>query len=1008
MSVLLGFFGSFDKKSDNESENFMLTLKNIVKQYPAGDSTVDALRGIDIEFRRSEFVAILGPSGCGKTTLLNIVGGLDQYTEGDLMINGVSTKKYKDSDWDTYRNHSIGFVFQSYNLIPHQSVLSNVELALTLSGVSKSERKKRAREALERVGLGDQLNKKPNQMSGGQMQRVAIARALVNDPEILLADEPTGALDSSTSVQIMELLKEIAKDKLVIMVTHNPELAEQYATRTVKLIDGRIVEDSAPYSGGSVEFESRESKKQKDREKKGKKAQMSFLTALSLSLNNLMTKKTRTVLTSFAGSIGIIGIALILSVSYGVKSYIDRVQQDTLASYPITLQKETVDMTELILSVAGTTGGESEGEAPREPNRVYANDMLYELMNKMNNLDTDTNDLKSFKEFLESDERFEEYVSSVQYGYDIDMNIFTKDTDGKIIRGTFEELMAEVYGKEMSALMQTNPMMAGFNTWEELLSSEDGELITPLLHEQYDIYGDWPKAYNEVVLVVDKNNEITDITLYQLGLKTADELKKHLETMQKGEDFDLSNESSWSYDDILKREFKLVLAPDMFGKQSGGKYVDLSESEAGLDYLYNNEKTVTLKITGIIRANGDAVSNMITGSLGYTKALTEYVINETAKRDIVNAQLADKTVDILTGLPFATGAEKELTPAEKAEAFALYAAGLGTEKKAELYKAMMAEPSAEYLANALAGAMGQMTDEDKNATLIAALSAQMDVDAEQIQGYIDSMTPEEKDEYLTQILTLTIKEQYKTGILAGIEQMPEAQLAAAFDTAEISPEQYVFLYDTFMPASVSESTYEETLELLGYVDINSPDTINIYAESFQDKDEIASLISEYNKDKSEEEQISYTDYVALLMSSVTTIIDAISYVLIAFVAISLVVSSIMIGIITYISVLERTKEIGILRSIGASKKDISRVFNAETLIVGFGAGAIGIIITYAFDAIITAILHALTGINTLNAILLPGYAAVLVVISMLLTFVAGLIPSGLAAKKDPVVALRSE
>ena len=985
----------------------MLTLKNIVKKYPAGDTTVDALRGVDIEFRKSEFVAILGPSGCGKTTLLNIVGGLDKYTDGDLVINGVSTKKYKDADWDTYRNHSVGFVFQSYNLIPHQTVLSNVELALTLSGVSKAERRKRAKEALEKVGLGDQLTKRPNQMSGGQMQRVAIARALVNDPEIILADEPTGALDSQTSVQIMELLKEISKDKLIIMVTHNPELAEQYATRTIKLIDGQIVEDSAPYSGGTVEFESKECKKNK-KENKEKRAQMSFFTALSLSLNNLLTKKTRTVLTSFAGSIGIIGIALILSVSYGVKAYIDQVQKDTLASYPITLQHETVDMTELIMSVAGTTGGTGADGEPHELDRVYANNMLYELMNKMNNMETEKNDLKSFKKFLESDERFKEFVSAVQYSYNLDMNVFTKDTDGKIIRGTFEELMDVIYGQEMTALMNTSPMMAGFSVWQELLSGDD-ELINPILDEQYDvIYGDWPEAYNEIVLVVDENNEITDITLYQLGLKTADELKVHLDTMQKGEDFDLSGDSSWSYEDICSKEFKLVLSPDMFQKQADGRFVDLGATDAGLDFLYNDEKAVTLKITGIIRPNGDAVSNMITGSIGYTKALTEHVINETAKRDIVASQLADKTVDIFTGLPFATGEEVEPTAAEKATAFVEYAATKDAATKAAFYKAVKSEPSAQYLMQALGAAMMQMTDEQKEQTLVMAISTQMNVDAEQVQSYIASMTAEEKDGYLAQILTATIKEQYKSEVLAAIEMMPEAQLAMAFDAEPITEEQYAFLYDSFMPATVSEATYEENLELLGYVDIESPATINIFANTFEDKDEIAALITEYNRDKSDEEKINYTDFVALLMSSITTIIDAISYVLIAFVAISLVVSSIMIGIITYISVLERTKEIGILRSIGASKKDISRVFNAETLIVGFGAGAIGIVITYVLDAIITAILHALTGINTLNAILLPEYALILVGISMFLTFIAGLIPSGIAAKKDPVVALRTE
>ena len=1002
----------------------MLTLKKIVKEYPAGDTKVSALKGIDIEFRNSEFVAILGPSGCGKTTLLNIVGGLDGYTDGDLIISGRSTKEFDSSDWDSYRNHSIGFVFQSYNLIPHQSVLSNVELALTLSGVSRAERRRRAKEALIKVGLEDQMNKKPNQMSGGQMQRVAIARALVNDPEILLADEPTGALDTATSVQIMEILKEISKDKLIIMVTHNPELAEKYATRTVKLLDGCITEDSNPYKGEEIEVLSKKEQK-KRRDKREKKPSMSFFTALSLSLNNLMTKKTRTFLTSFAGSIGIIGIALILSVSTGVQTYINRVQEDTLSSYPITIERETVEMSELVEAMMQN----NEDVTAHELDKIYASAVMYDLVNKLNSIETSENNLKAFKEYLENEEGFRDCVSAVKYTYDLDFGIYTKDTDGKVVKSDVMELISQIYGMDMTAQPEQNSSEMGgmvgmmessstssmmsmgpMNVWEELLSGEGDELINPTIKEQYDvIYGKWPESYDEIVLVVNENNEITDLTLYALGLKTADEMKEIMRMAYAGEQFDISSLGSWDYEEICGMTFRLVPDANKYQKQENGTYVDLSLSSAGLDYLYNNkDSAIDLKVVGIIRESENAVSAMIKGSLGYTAALTEKVIETAENSELVMAQLADPEKDAITGLPFPKEEESNMTDEMKAELFSEYAALITNSEKASLFIELSSIPSEEYIAGALANAMATMDDEAKNQTLVKAFSAQMGVDEAQVAEYVFSLSEEDKGKYLTEILTYSIVEQYAKGVEAQLSALSFEALAMQFDNTEYSVETLAYAYDNLMPRAVSESTYEENLSLMGYVDKNDPATINIFATTFADKDVISELIASYNEGVSEEDKISYTDYVALLMSSITTIINAISYVLIAFVAISLVVSSIMIGIITYISVLERTKEIGILRAIGASKRDISRVFNAETLIVGFASGAIGIIITLIFNAIINIILHALTGIPTLNATLPVGGAVILVLLSMLLTAISGLIPSKIAANKDPVVALRSE
>ena len=981
----------------------MLTLCDIKKDYRVGDVTVRALKGVSIQFRKSEFVSILGQSGCGKTTLLNIVGGLDQYTEGDLIINGVSTKKFKDSDWDSYRNHSIGFVFQSYNLIPHQTVLANVELALTLSGVSKAERRKRAKEALEKVGLGDQLNKKPNQMAGGQMQRVAIARALVNNPDILLADEPTGALDSETSVQIMEILKEVAKDKLVIMVTHNPELAEEYSSRIVRLLDGKIISDSDPYE------EKVEATEQTKKDKKAKKTSMSFLTALSLSFNNLLTKKGRTFMTAFAGSIGIIGIALILSVSTGVQTYIDTVQRDTLSSYPITMEAETVDSSALFAAMMGVN---QEGESlnPHDLDKVYANSTMYDMMNSLNNMETRSNNLKAFKKFLEENGEMQKYVSSVQYSYDMDLSIYTKDTNGKVMKSDVMELMRMMMGSYgiSSNMMETmGSMSMGMNVWSEMMAGNDGELVSDTVKAQYDvIYGDWPKAYNEVVLLVNSRNELSDMVLYALGLTTLDTLMEAMEATMSGQEIS-QDLGPWTYEELCGMNFRVIPSAQKYQKQEDGSYLDLSTSDAGLSYLYD-KSGFDLKVVGVLRPNEDAVSVSMDGAIAYTTALTDYVMAQNAQSEILKAQLADKTMDVISGLAFETGEEEELSVEEKAEAVKQYFAGLDNAKKAELYGTIMATPSESYIQQAVGTQLATMNEDAIRAMLVQAFAQQMGVDASQVEGYVADMDAVSLQTYAAQVLSAVVAEEYAKGVQVNLGTMTVEQLAGMFDMAEFTTEEYVAMYETYLPKRYSESTYEDNLKLLGYADPDSPSKINIYAVSFEDKDRIADLIAEYNEKAAEEDVIEYTDYVALLMSSITTVINAISYVLIAFVAISLVVSSIMIGIITYISVLERTKEIGILRAIGASKKDISRVFNAETIIVGFTSGAIGILVTLGLIVIINIILHSVTGIANLNAILPPVAGVILVLISMLLTFIAGLFPAKVAAKKDPVIALRSE
>lgn len=895
----------------------MLELNDIKKDYVSGSTTVSALKGINLRFRNCEFVSILGQSGCGKTTMLNIIGGLDKYTSGDLKINGVSTKNYKDRDWDFYRNNSIGFVFQSYNLIPHQTVLSNVELALTLSGVSKAERKKRAIEALEKVGLGEQIHKKPNQMSGGQMQRVAIARALVNNPDILLADEPTGALDTETSIQIMELLKEISKDRLIIMVTHNPELAKDYSTRIVRLLDGVITDDSDPYSLEDMEADIRakEAAKAKTSEKKIKKSgkkqktSMSFFTALSLSFNNLMTKKTRTILTAFAGSIGIIGIAMILSISNGIQLYIDRVQRDTLSSYPITLQAESIDISSMVTSMTGN----SDSEEHEDKSKIYSNDIMGDMINTMVK-EVKSNNLSEFKKYIENGgSDIKSYVSDIQYSYDVPLNIYMKDTSNGVEQLNPSTMFDSIYGEgatSTSSAMSSGMGMGMFSNssvWNQLLGNQQ------VLDEQYDVLaGHWPENYNEVVLVVDKNNEVDDYTLYSLGLKDPEEVRTLFKKMMVGESYETKKDISYTFDEILDTEFKLVMPTDMYKYNDvTGTWDDYSKDDKYMTNVVNNGTDI--KVCGIIRPNDDAVSTSISSGIGYTAKLTEYIIEEVKNSEIAKAQLADTSVDVFTGVPF---------------------------------------------------------DNDRNT----------EITMDDVNAYMATLSPEES-----------------------------AQMQAM--TSGMSDDQILQLFSASLKARTTDATLDSNKSKLGITDLDTPSQIDIYATDFDSKEKVQNIIKDYNKlqqdDGKEENVINYTDYVGIMMSSVSTIINAISYVLIAFVAISLIVSSIMIGIITYISVLERTKEIGVLRSIGASKKDVSRIFNAETLIEGFVSGALGIVVTLLLCIPANALIKHLTDISNVAQLPVAG-GVILIIISMFLTFIAGLIPAKLAAKKDPVVALRSE
>ncbi len=1000
----------------------MLELKNIVKEYPAGGQPVEALKGVSLQFRESEFVSILGPSGCGKTTLLNIIGGLDQYTSGDLVINGRSTKDYKDRDWDAYRNHSIGFVFQSYNLIPHQTVLQNVELALTLSGVSKAERRRRAKEALERVGLGSQLKKRPSEMSGGQMQRVAIARAIVNDPDIVLADEPTGALDTETSVQVMEILKEISKDRLIVMVTHNPELAQRYSTRIVRMLDGQVTGDTAPLTPEEAQKERAASVKKDEAARKAKRPSMSLWTSFGLSLKNLFTKKGRTALTSFAGSIGIIGIALIYAVSQGTTAYIDAVQEDTLSSYPLTLQSQEMDlgslMEEFIDAAQSTDEHQLDG--------VYQKPMIYDMVNALSSSETIENDLASFKTYLEQrlkdpEDPLYNAVSGVQYTYDPQLLVYTENVDGDILlsdsQELMEDLMQEYFSIDMAAMSDLRSSygmdslassMGGGSMvlWQEMLPGDDGALISPMLEDQYNlVYGSWPNDYNEVVLVLDENNELDDMALYALGLKPQEEMDAIMQAAVDQTEVELEDQS-WSYEEICSREYKTVLNADCYAyDEASGLYVDLRDTDAGLRYLYDNG--ITLQVSGIIRPNEDASAHMLSGSIGYTSALTEHLAQASQDSAAIQAQMDSPNRDIFTGLPFqeSTG---NLTDEEKESAFRSYVSGLEEQDKAETYLAIQSLPTQEQIDQAVGQSTGSMSREEMESTLQEALTSQASLDESQVEDYIAAMSDEELSDLFTQMAEEQFKAQYAAQVQQQLAAMEPAQMAAALDAAmdTYTTQQCAQYYDEVL--TFSDSTYEENLVQLGYIDLDDPASISLYAASFEDKDVIEQAIADYNETKDDLEQIQYTDYIGLMLSSITTIINAITYVLIAFVAVSLVVSSIMIGVITLISVQERTKEIGILRAIGASKRNVSSMFNAETVIIGFTSGALGVLITWVLCIPINAILHHLTGIQTLSAFLPLPTALVLVLISTALTLFSGIIPSRSAAKKDPVVALRTE
>lgn len=869
----------------------MLKLEKITKDYVSGDSTVNALKGIDIEFRKSEFVSILGQSGCGKTTLLNIIGGLDRYTSGDLVINGKSTKKFKDKEWDAYRNYSIGFVFQSYNLIPHQSILSNVELALTISGVSRKERKERAIKVLEEVGLGEQIHKKPNQLSGGQMQRVAIARALVNNPDIILADEPTGALDTKTSVQIMEILKEISKDKLIIMVTHNPELAEKYSTRIVKILDGIITDDSKPFT--------KEDQDKEETQAKTGRTSMKFFTALRLSLNNLMTKKGRTLLTSFAGSIGIIGIALILAISTGVQNYINKVEEDTLSSYPITIEESAIDMSSMMESMMGTV----EENENQEEGKAYSADVMNEMITTLSNK-KQSNNLAELKKYLEEENNeITNHSNSIEYGYDLKINLYKENTDDGIVKVNPSTVMnafgmgemLEARDNSSMASMMGSSMMTNTDIWIEMLDNQS------LLESQFDLVkGSWPKEYNEVVLILKEDGRIDDYTLYSLGLKNQDELKDKWKAVENGEKLEeTGGPTSYTYDELLNLSFKLLLNSDYYQKQNG-LWINQEDND---DYMKEKIKDAeSVKIVGIIKQNEESVaSTSVTSGIGYTKKLKEHVINKSNEAEIVKEQKEKKETNVFSGLKFPTEEEKDN----------------------------------------------------------------------------DSMT--------------NLTQQQRMAM------------------SRLSSEEIAKMMETY--TANKDASYEKNLEKLAAIDLDKPTSIKIYPKNFEAKDKIADAIETYNqkqRDEGKEENvINYTDMIGLMMKSVSQIIDTISYVLIAFVAISLVVSSIMIGIITYISVLERTKEIGILRAIGASKKDISRVFNAETFIVGLISGLLGIGITVLLTIPINAVIYALAEV-TVNAMVPPVAGIILVVISMLLTMIAGLIPAKMASKRDPVEALRTE
>ena len=1095
----------------------MLTLRDVRKEYGEGESAVVALKGVTVSFRENEFVSILGPSGCGKTTLLNIIGGLDHYTSGDLVIRGVSTKLYRDADWDAYRNHSVGFVFQNYNLIPHQTVLSNVELALTLSGVSKAERRERATEALMRVGLGDQIKKRPNQLSGGQMQRVAIARALVNDPDVLLADEPTGALDTETSIQVMDLLREVAREKLVVMVTHNPDLAERYSTRIIRLLDGGIVGDTDPYEPAEepapekpteapveetpAEPAAEESTIAKEKTKP-KKRSMSLLTALSLSLNNLMTKKGRTFLTSFAGSIGIIGIALILALSNGINLYINRVQEDSLSSYPITINREEADLLSMITSLSNLRSNENEHET--DDGNVYGHPVFENLIGTLFSPDITENNLTAFKRFID-DGAFDGVDATVQYGYDIPLTVYTRDSaTGDYVSTDIYALMSSVSGTATDATATSgysfSSSFSSYSVWSEVIGGKDGELVADLVKEQYDLLaGEWPTGAGDVLVVVNDNDEVNDLVLFALGLRSKSEMTEILTDAVTGggnskkRDKETAPAEKWSYDEILGRTFRTV-APANLYKPVDGKWQNMSGDQTTVNATLSDDNlSLEMRVCGILRRNPDASASE-ESVLFYTRDLTSYLVTSTLESEIVRTQMENPEINVLTGKPYPQNISDA---AGKEEAFRDYVAGLTDAEKAAFLRELLTtdyDPATDTVSSMemrvllavrdlgasigterdeiigwvnancpeYAGLVSGIQDKSKLKTIVTEMlalkilqtmqdegerlyeqyrnePAESEVDARKAEIIGDAATPDEirgaKEGFLVSynLETTEVSEDALTAWAAGLsdeeldgvfdrlvrakiksepigEDVKDRRCAAVLDglVSGWNRTNAASAYTYFILKGSAGSSYEETLAKLYVYNEDSPSRISIYVSTFAQKDKVTDIIAQYNESVAEEDQITYTDIMALLMTSVTLILNAVTYVLVAFVSVSLVVSSIMIGIITYISVLERTKEIGILRAIGASKRDVSRVFNAETLIIGFAAGLIGIIVTLLFCIPINLILRALSGISNIAAVLPVGGGIALVLISMGLTLLAGLIPARMASKKDPVVALRTE
>ncbi len=915
----------------------MLILKDIVKDYLTGDTTVKALRNININFRENEFVSILGPSGCGKTTLLNLIGGLDRYTSGDLIINGKSTKTFKDGDWDTYRNHSIGFVFQSYNLIPHQTVLANVELALTLSGVSKKERKERAIAALEQVGLKDHIHKKPNQMSGGQMQRVAIARALINNPDILLADEPTGALDSETSVQVMEILKEISKDKLIIMVTHNPELAETYSNRIIRFVDGKVIGDTNPFEPSQEDY-IYEKQKAEEEKKKGKKPSMSLSTAFGLSLRNLATKKGRTFLTAFAGSIGIIGIALVIALSTGIQNFVDNVQTDTLMAFPLSVENESVDIESVMNSMTGMVNLKN---LDHDRDHVYVNGMIAEVVNTFVSKAT-SNNLRTFKKYIhDNQEAFDELCNDIQFIYETPLNVFRVDTPD-YIQVSPNTVINEIAGSAESAQMFENFTGTSFDIWDELIG--EGEEIL----ENYNlVYGRLPENKNEVVVILDVNNEVNELVMHGIGLKDQNKfMEEVMGSLGSGSSLEHDLQEKYTYEEICNIKLKLVLNHQyMVKNEKTGLWQDKSASKAFVRKVID-EQGMDISIVGVIRPQDDNLIAVGTGGVGYTSDLMNYALQQTLNSQVVQEQLASPDRDVLTGLDFVKLNVNDF----------------------------------------------DLADIDLNDIDIKYLNLAP------FMSLVDGIDITKID-----ISNINLSSTIGFGSMSDLQK----KLVEGF----LTDEQVIALKEAYVDTVTSKRSYDSTMKTLGYQSAEAPKAIYFYPKSFDAKDKLKEMFAYYNEqvtaDNHPEYSIQPTDAVGALLSSVTLIIDIVTYVLIIFVAISLVVSSIMIGIITYISVLERTKEIGILRAIGASKRDVSGVFNAETFTIGLAAGILGIVTTLLLEIPINILLRHFTATNA--AATLPfGAAIVLITISVLLTFIAGLVPSRMAANKDPVEALRTE